>query len=537
MERTVSGKIRIPNFQRPFVWKQDNIYELLDSVYQGFPIGSILVWETEREDIESAPSVGPIEVDRRPPGPVDYLLDGQQRVSTLVGTLWLPDESSSIINQVDWRLYFDLEEQNFVRATRRGVPAQYFPMAGLLDTAKFLSAARNIEYLGDEQKFLHRLNAADRLANAFRNYQLPLIRIRGADLDSAVAIFARLNRTGRKISVDEMVSALTYRPGEFHLGSKLDGFKNEIAKKGFGNLNRVFLLRAVLAALDLDIYAKDWAGLVVRPDVRSRLPDSFRSATNGINCALGFLKDLGVTSDRLLPYGLQLVLLGEFYRLCPQPTPKVVRLLRRWFWVTSFTGWFGAVSTSKATHALHEIRELANGTRSEFSVVNLDEQALPFPTSFDGRSARARAFLLYLVSLKPLSLKKKNRQKKLEPGKLLSTFGPSAIGYVSYNPSEGEVFSSIPANRMFMDGDSFSDILTHLAGLDEDFLEKLLPSHGFPKKSIQALKRNNKSEFILSRQENLINGEREFMEVRGVRLPERRFAETVADSDASDTDD
>ncbi len=537
MERTVSGKIRIPKFQRPFVWKQDDLHQLLSSVFQGFPIGAILVWETEKRDIKSARSVGPINVGNPPSGYVDYLLDGQQRVSTLVGTLWLSDESPSIIDQIDWRVYFDLEKHEFVRAPRGEVTARYFPMASLLETARFLSAARKIVILGDEQKRQRWLNAADHLANAFRNYQLPLIRIRGANLDSAVTVFARLNRTGRKISAVEMVSALTYRRGEFHLANELDGFKNEIAKKGFGNLNRVFLFRAVLAALDLDIYAKDWAGLVVRPDVRSRLPGSFRSATNGINCALGFLKDLGVTSDRLLPYGLQLVLLGEFYRLCPQPTPEVVRLLKRWFWVTSFTGWFGAVSTSKATHALHEIRELANGTRSEFSVVNLDEQALPFPTSFDGRSARARAFLLYLVSLKPLSLKKKNRQKKLEPGKLLSTFGPSAIGYVSYNPSEGEVFSSIPANRMFMDGDSFSDIFTHLAGLDEDFLEKLLPSHGFPKESIQALRRNERREFILSRQENLINGEREFMEVRGVRLPERRFAETVADSDASDTDD
>lgn len=51
IERIISGKIRIPNFQRPFVWKQQDIHVLLDSVFQGFPIGTILIWETENKDI------------------------------------------------------------------------------------------------------------------------------------------------------------------------------------------------------------------------------------------------------------------------------------------------------------------------------------------------------------------------------------------------------------------------------------------------------------------------------------------------------
>ena len=171
------------------------------------------------------------------------------------------------------------------------------------------------------------LDAADRLASAFRDYQLPLVHIREADLDSAVTVFARLNRTGRKMTADQMVSALTYQEGQFHLAEKLGEFKEELDGKGFGNLDRVFLLRAILAALDRDIYAKDWANLVVRSEVRAKLPDAFESARKGIKGALDFLRNLGVTSDRLLPYGLQLVLLGEFFRLCPQPTAEVVALL------------------------------------------------------------------------------------------------------------------------------------------------------------------------------------------------------------------
>ena len=524
----------MPKFQRAFVWKQQDMYALLDSVFKGFPIGSILVWETE-EDIESTTYVGPIEVGARPSGLVGYLLDGQQRISTLIGTLRLPDGSTSTMDQIDWRVYFDLENTEFVRAPREGVTAQHFPMASLLDTAGFLTAARHIiEVVNDSQQVRCWLNEADRLANAFRDYQLPLIRIREADLDSAVTVFARLNRTGRKMSADEMVSALTYRRGEFHLTEKLDNFKDKLAMKGFGNLDRVLLLRAVLASLDRDIYAKDWADLMVKSDVRLRLPESFEVATTGINRALVFLKNLGVTSDRLLPYGLQLVLLGEFYRRCPQPTPNVIDLLRRWFWVTSFTGWFGAVSTAQVTRALREIRDLASGTETRFSVISLDAQALPFPDRFDGRSARVRAFLLYLASLQPLSLKS---QDNLEPGRLLSTLGTKAMGYVWFNPDQlGELFSS-PANRMFLDSDLVGQAFGHLTNLDDDVLVGLLPSHGFSEESVQLLRNGDRVEVIRMRLENLIDGEREFMRAREVRLPEMRTAGTVADSDASDTDD
>lgn len=49
VERIVAGKIRVPRFQRPFVWRQPDLLQLLDSVLQGFPIGSILIWDTEQK--------------------------------------------------------------------------------------------------------------------------------------------------------------------------------------------------------------------------------------------------------------------------------------------------------------------------------------------------------------------------------------------------------------------------------------------------------------------------------------------------------
>ena len=530
VERIADGKIRVPRFQRAFVWRQADLHALLDSILRGFPIGSILVWDTE-ENIESTRRIGPMEISLRPDGMIGYLLDGQQRVSTLVGTLRLTDGMNATVDQVDWRVYCNLDTREFHRAPAEGVGPQHFPVRSLLNTAGFFEACRRIESEGDDpvrsQKWL---DEADRLANAFRDYQLPLIRIRDADLDSAVTVFARLNRTGRKMAADEMVSALTYQRGQFHLAQEMNNFKIELAQKRFGNLDRVFLFRAVLAALGRDIYAKDWADLMVKPEVREALPDAFESATEGIRRALKFLARLGVTSDRLLPYGLQLVFLGEFFRQCPQPTASVDELLNRWFWVTSFAGWFGAVRLTQTRLALSEIRNIATGVETRFSVVNLEAQAQPFPDRFDGRSARVRAFLLYLASLEPRSLRGKG---VLDPGELLSMSGTGALGHVSAILPQRALIRS-PANRMYVDRDHVGQAFGALTELQDNELMEVLPTHGFPVASMDHLRSGNRTGLIEARLEALIDGERDFMVKRGVVPSQERTAGIIADSDASD---
>ena len=530
VDRVADGKIRVPRFQRNFVWKQPDLYTLLDSVRRGFPIGSILVWDTE-EEIESAARIGPVGISPRTGGLVGYLLDGQQRVSTLVGTLRLTDGTKAIVDQIDWRVYYDLDSQEFVHRRQHGSAGpQDFPIRSLLNTAGFFEACRRIQSDSDNGAIQRRLDEADRLANAFRDYQLPLIHIREADLESAVTVFARLNRTGRKMAADEMVSALTYQEGEFHLAGRLSEFQAELKKSGFGNLDRVFLLRSVLAALARDIYAKDWADLMVKPEVREKLPRALEEAQKGIKRALVLLRHLGVTSDRLLPYGLQLVLLGEFYRICPQPTERAVNLLQRWFWVTSFTGWFGGVNTAQAKRALEEIRGLARGTSEEFNVVELDSQAQPFPDRFDARSARVRAFLLYLASLRPRSLQ---GDGDLNPGSLLSRLGTDALGYVWSNPDQSDTVSN-PANRLFVDAEHVGQALGRLSALDDETLGALLPTHGFSVDCIARLRNGDRAGLLRSRQKTLIHGERQFMAIRNVKLPTELTAASIADSETSD---
>src|ERR1039457_6359040 len=72
-----AGRIVIPEFQREYVWRKNKAPKLIDSLYRGFPISSLLIWRSE-EGIRSR---------RRDPRPArsaaNWLIDGQQRLITL----------------------------------------------------------------------------------------------------------------------------------------------------------------------------------------------------------------------------------------------------------------------------------------------------------------------------------------------------------------------------------------------------------------------------------------------------------------------
>jgi Protein of unknown function DUF262 len=113
--RVLTGDIILPEFQRSFVWKRKQILELLDSIYRNYPIGSMLVWES-RQRLASKRAIADLDVAQRSENyPVNYLLDGQQRLSTICGVLyWEPGDPKSV-----WNVVFDLKTEKFLTLITR----------------------------------------------------------------------------------------------------------------------------------------------------------------------------------------------------------------------------------------------------------------------------------------------------------------------------------------------------------------------------------------------------------------------------------
>ena len=86
INRINSGDIRIPAFQRAYVWKQNQIIDLLDSVIKNYPIGSVLLWST-KEVLRHTRNIAGYKIPENDIDyPVNYILDGQQRISSIYAT-------------------------------------------------------------------------------------------------------------------------------------------------------------------------------------------------------------------------------------------------------------------------------------------------------------------------------------------------------------------------------------------------------------------------------------------------------------------
>lgn len=70
--------ISIPEMQRPFVWKNTQVRDLIDSLYEGYPVGYLVIWQNP--DVRDK-TTGELSVGKQ------ILIDGQQRVTALMAAI------------------------------------------------------------------------------------------------------------------------------------------------------------------------------------------------------------------------------------------------------------------------------------------------------------------------------------------------------------------------------------------------------------------------------------------------------------------
>ena len=522
------GLIRVPVFQRDFVWRPEQMRDLFTSIRRGYPIGSLLLWDTDR-DYVSHHRIGPIEVPPRQPNKeVSYLLDGQQRLSTLLGVLRLGAQEASW----EWSVYYDLKTGQFEHHPRGEPPRHYLPLRSVLRTQDYLAYCQTLnEALPGEADGL--IDRAGEIAGQLKAHQISLIRIKGGTLDEAVEIFARLNSTGRPISADEMLSALTYREGHggFHLARRIEQILEELGEQHYGTLARVLILRAVSAIGGREIVGEDWS--VLAKDTAVDIPGIVDRAAVALGRAVRFLREgIGVPAAAWLPYGYQAVMLAVFFDKCENPDEGRRRVLEQWFWATSFAGWFGGANSAELREVRDGLRSFAEGGAKEtLGQVGLAAPPTPFPRRFDLRSARVRTLLLAVAKrLPPRAL-----TAPYEPVALKELLGPTtrpAYVFRSAGPEAGS-----PGNRVLLpEARQVGDRLRQLAGSEEGRL--VLASHAIDADAVAALEGDDRAAFIRCREGRLRELEQEVMRSVGIEPPpvepSGEAEEPIADADADE---
>jgi uncharacterized protein with ParB-like and HNH nuclease domain len=145
------GEVKIPQFQRKFVWKDEQALQLLDSVANGYPIGSILLWKTV-DKLNAARDIGVFQLPKTDEiTPTNYVLDGQQRLTVIYSCLGAPE------NATGYTAGYDLKNEVFIELKTGTSYPEVFPLRKLFHTTSLLNFRTSLLALDDAVRLQQRL--------------------------------------------------------------------------------------------------------------------------------------------------------------------------------------------------------------------------------------------------------------------------------------------------------------------------------------------------------------------------------------------
>lgn len=389
VERIGSGDIKLPAFQRGFVWEPDQILRLLDSIYQGFPIGALLLWRTD-EHLDAERNIGGFELPETSTGyPVNYLLDGQQRLTSLYAAFRPHDEATQAEESEIFNVAFLPESKEFVPAAE--APGESINLDRVLNMPRLM-----VE--------LGRFNDANKrtiveLQEVFKDYEIPVVTIAEKDHREVCDIFERINSQGTPLTTMELLTAWTWSES-FDLRESLIALQSEIEEAGFGQIENRTLLQC-LSAMNIGQITTQSIVDVEPKDIVESIP----SLQQGLRGAVDFLaQEISIGSLDFLPFPVQLIPLVWFFSREPRPNAKQLRGLKRWFWRSSFTLRYAQGTNRNAAADIETMNKLLKGADDAFTSLPADVQPAFFSRTWAIRSAAAKAHACLLAQQDPRSL-------------------------------------------------------------------------------------------------------------------------------------
>jgi hypothetical protein len=357
--RILTGDILLPKFQRNFVWERAQIISLLDSVGRGYPIGSVLLWQSKQR-LTSEHRIADLEIQGpRDSYPVNYLLDGQQRLSTICGAMfWSGSDPKS-----RWNIVYDLREQKFLHIDTLNDPAPHqIRLNRIPDPARYFAQVGGFDVLDAPDKAVLK-ERANALFNRFKDYKIATVTLGDMAIEDVAPIFERINSTGTALTIVDLMRAATWSP-DFDLIDSIEDILIALAAKGFSRIDRKIVLRNVSASAGGG-YSSDSID-----DLRKRDTDALKKAVDSTKAAyertVDFLAThIRVASADVVPYSNQLVVLSDIFRRVPTPTAEQYAAIERWFWRTALGGYFSGWNTGTMASDLEAVTRFAAGDTAE----------------------------------------------------------------------------------------------------------------------------------------------------------------------------
>ena len=351
-----NGNMKIPRFQRGYVWERSKIVKLLNSIQSQYPIGSFFVWEAGKEYKNFCREIKDLNLPENPESNYySFILDGQQRITSLYVAL-----KGKTINKTDYSsICYNLEKKLF-HIPRLKNENHNIPAWKLFNTQEYGKILTDYAILDRDNGTSYSDTWRD-CQQIFSDYPISIIKTLKMELDEVVTIFERINQGGKRLSLFDLVHASAWSPN-FDLREKIKSFNDEPNVKAFGGVeNEVFIQSLSLNAFG-DCKNKNQLNLTA--DICS---DYWEQTTECIRLSLDFVKTFGVRFISYLPYNAFLPILQYYFfkSKTKSISSSHINFIENWFWTSTFSARFSSSSLTKMKDDADWINRLIVGNNEE----------------------------------------------------------------------------------------------------------------------------------------------------------------------------
>ncbi len=434
-----TGRIALPDIQRPFVWASKKVRDLFDSMYRGYPIGTLMLWETGAE--VGTRQIGLDPADRTPQL---LIVDGQQRLTSLYAVLTGSSVLTKSFEEKRIRIAFNPVDEIF-EVTDAAIERnpEFVPDITTLWSDGYRSTARHyLKRLGDAREVPLKEPEEDELddrinrVHDLRDFRFQIVELSSyTDEEQVAEIFVRTNSEGVPLNQADFILTLMsvhWEKGRRHLeefsraatdpAMKGATPKNPFIEPSPDQMLRVAVAFAFRRARLQFVYnilrGKDLETGTVslqRRDEQFAVLAAAQAKTldlgnwhEFLKClqAAGFRSRKTISSDNALLFSYALWLVGRIDFRIDLPTLRTT--IARWFFMAHTTGRYTSSPESALEFDLGRIADLPASDGAAF-IAELDRLIaanfttdyweISLPNRLDTSSSRSPVLFAYLAAL------------------------------------------------------------------------------------------------------------------------------------------
>lgn len=375
MGDVISGQVVLPDFQREFVWKVEDIRDLLISALADYYVGTMLYMDDLADGTDFAIRLI-YGVEKRfsnvkPKSIIKLLLDGQQRCSALFYALYEPDlpifgrkSAYKFSMNIPAALSHKWEESVVAYAVSNKRDVVKYSGEDYISFKEFLDTSALVAKLS-RNKWSSNLSEIFSIVNRFNQFKIQMVELKkGTSMETVVEIFERINRTGLPLNITDLLTARLIRKGiklrdlvdnaqEYYDFMQEDtGIPSEFILRVMCLMNGKEVSKSNILHLNPETFSKDWKKAC---EWLEKAYNTITSISSGFG-AVDF-KRFAPFKTIIVPLS---VILSHLHENTNESAPDF-RKVSDWYWVSVFGNRYNEAVNSTTFSDCQRMRDWISG--------------------------------------------------------------------------------------------------------------------------------------------------------------------------------